>query len=90
MTPDPDVDELSDDEVDTIVKRGISEADAHEPGRTVTVLECPECGASDLSYVAGMETGHQYQCPHCGYQGAFVVERERTPEELRRQAGMEP
>ena len=75
------------DEIDRVVQDGVGRLDKARRAGTVTVLECPECAQSDLSYVAGLETGHQYQCPHCGYQGAFAIERERTPEELRRIAG---
>lgn len=88
--PADDAEAWDDDEIDRVVKEGIEELDAREDARKVTVLECPECGRSDLSYVAAMQTGHQYQCPHCGYQGALAIERERTPAELRKQAGMEP
>lgn len=80
----PDVDSIDDAELDRMLAEGLKE-DGPEAGK-IKVLECPECGESDLSYVAGMMTGHQYQCPHCEYQGALAVERWRTPDELRKQA----
>lgn len=86
-TLDTSTDDLSDDDLDRIVASGLVEEEG-APGQ-VKVLECPDCGRSDLSYVAGMETGHQYRCPHCGYEGALAVERWRAVADLRREAGME-
>lgn len=42
----------------------------------VRVLQCPQCGSSDLYYEAGLITGQKYHCKNCGYIGAFVIERE--------------
>ena len=75
--------DLTDEEIDRRIAAGLAE-DTPEGG--VTVLECPHCGKSDLSYVAGMETGHQYRCPHCDYEGAFAIETERSVDELRRRS----
>lgn len=74
-------------DIDRIVAEGLD--DDTVPAGSVKVLECPECSRSDLSYVAGMETGHKYQCPHCGYIGVLAIERVRTVEELRRMEGMD-
>ena len=46
----------------------------------VRVLQCPQCGSTDLYYEAGMVTGHKYHCKKCDYIGAFVIERD-LPEE---------
>ncbi|MBW3582769.1 MAG: phage terminase large subunit family protein [Euryarchaeota archaeon] len=83
-----DPDALSDDELDALLQKSL-ETDGEADPKTVKVLECPECERSDLSYIAAFETGHKYQCPHCGYIGALAVERERSVDELRRQAGLE-
>lgn len=80
---------LDGETIDRIVQEGMDEVEATDPPTGVPVLECPDCGKSDMSYVAGMETGHKYQCPHCGYEGAFVIERDRTPEDLRHEAGLD-
>ncbi len=40
------------------------------------VLQCPQCGSTDLYYEAGMITGHKYHCAKCDYIGALVIERE--------------
>ena len=86
MSEPLDPDALTDDELDALMRAG-TERTRKDP-KDVTVLECPDCGRSDLSYVAALETGHKYGCPHCGYEGAFVIERERSVEELRREAGL--
>lgn len=83
-TLEEDLAEMTDEEIDRRITAGLNDEPASDK---VKVLECPDCGRSDLSYVAGMETGHQYQCPHCQYQGALAVERWRTPDELRSQSG---
>lgn len=83
-----DPDALSDDELDAMLAEGLEAEGSGDP-QMVKVLECPDCERSDLSYVAAFETGHKYQCPHCGYLGALAIERERSVGELRRQAGLE-
>lgn len=85
-----DLEALDGAEIDRLIEEGLAEGpDASHEGQ-VKVLECPDCGESDLAYVAGLVTGRKYQCPHCGYEGALAVERWRSPEELREQAGRGP
>lgn len=85
------MDALSDDELDAMIEDGIERLEGYSKGgeNSVKVLECPECGRSDMDYVAGMETGKKYLCKHCGYEGAFVVERMKTPDELRAEEGLQ-
>jgi len=37
-------------------------------------LYCPVCGSTDIWAATGGYTGCIYQCKHCGYRGALVVE----------------
>jgi predicted RNA-binding Zn-ribbon protein involved in translation (DUF1610 family) len=43
---------------------------------TMKVLQCPQCGSTDIYYEAGMITGQKYHCNKCNYVGSFVIERE--------------
>ncbi len=40
------------------------------------VKTCPSCGSLDIHLFLGGETGVQYKCETCGYQGPFIVERD--------------
>jgi transposase-like protein len=42
----------------------------------VKVLQCPQCGSTDIYYEAGMITGQKYHCNKCNYVGSFVIERD--------------
>lgn len=44
--------------------------------KTRTVLVCPQCDSTHVTYFMGMKTGVQYQCKECGYVGSFIIERE--------------
>jgi transposase-like protein len=47
------------------------------------MVYCPMCGSPRLrSVIPQIET--KYQCPDCGYQGAFVIEDGEMAKELRR------
>ena len=39
-----------------------------------TVLICPQCGSTNVTYWLGLKAGVKYQCKDCGYIGAFVIE----------------
>ncbi|HIH87528.1 MAG TPA: hypothetical protein HA304_06450 [Methanosarcinales archaeon] len=45
--------------------------------RTDSVLICPQCNSTDVTYYMGLKTGVQYQCKECGYVGAFIIERDK-------------
>ena len=45
--------------------------------RTDSVLVCPQCNSTDVTYYMGLKTGVQYQCKECGYVGAFIIERDK-------------
>ena len=47
-----------------------------------TILECPQCGSSDLYYENAMITGIIYHCKKCDYVGPVVLERDMTEEEM--------
>jgi len=40
------------------------------------VLQCPQCGSTDIYYEAGLITGQKYHCNKCDYVGSFVIERD--------------
>jgi predicted RNA-binding Zn-ribbon protein involved in translation (DUF1610 family) len=42
--------------------------------RTDSVLICPQCNSTNVTYYMGLKTGVQYQCKECGYVGAFIIE----------------
>ena len=42
----------------------------------VKVLQCPQCGSTDIYYEAGLITGQKYHCKKCNYVGSFIIERE--------------
>ena len=65
MTDSEDFDEL---------EKVIEEAsNKHNP----TILVCPHCGSTNVTYYMGMKTGVQYQCKDCDYVGAFIVEKDK-------------
>lgn len=37
---------------------------------------CPSCKTANIKFFLGGETGVQYKCEKCGYQGPIVIERE--------------
>lgn len=43
--------------------------------RPVTVLLCPVCGSSNVTYHLGGQIGYMYQCKDCGYVGALIIEK---------------
>ncbi len=45
--------------------------------RTDSVLVCPQCNSTNVTYYMGLKTGVQYQCKECGYVGAFIIERDK-------------
>jgi predicted RNA-binding Zn-ribbon protein involved in translation (DUF1610 family) len=42
-----------------------------------TILVCPQCGSTNVTYYMGMKTGVQYQCKDCDYVGAFIIEKDK-------------
>ena len=53
----------------------------HIRKKTNSVLICPQCNSTDITYYMGLKTGVQYQCKQCNYVGAFIIEmdKEQTP-----------
>ncbi len=49
--------------------------------KKVKLLQCPQCGSTDVHYEAGLITGYKYHCKNCHYIGAFIIEREVEPGE---------
>ncbi len=45
--------------------------------RTDSVLICPQCNSTNVTYYMGLKTGVQYQCKECNYVGAFIIERDK-------------
>ena len=45
--------------------------------RTDSVLVCPQCNSTNVTYYMGLKTGVQYQCKECDYVGAFIIERDK-------------
>jgi predicted RNA-binding Zn-ribbon protein involved in translation (DUF1610 family) len=45
--------------------------------RNQTILVCPQCGSTSVTYYMGMKTGVQYQCKDCDYVGAFIIEKDK-------------
>lgn len=46
--------------------------------RKETVLRCPQCGSTDVTYELGLITGYKYHCKNCQYVGALVIQDEMT------------
>ncbi len=46
--------------------------------RRETVLRCPQCGSTDVTYELGLITGYKYHCKNCQYVGALVIKDEVT------------
>ena len=46
--------------------------------RKKTVLRCPQCGSTDLTYELGLITGYKYHCKKCQYVGPLVIQDEMT------------
>lgn len=44
--------------------------------RGPSILVCPVCGSTEITYYMGLKTGYQYQCKNCNYVGALVLEKE--------------
>jgi len=42
--------------------------------RRETVLRCPHCGSTDVTYELGLITGYKYHCKKCQYVGALVIQ----------------
>ncbi len=51
-------------------------------GKTVTILQCPQCKSSHIYYDLGGVTGRVYHCHNCDYIGPVVIELELTEEEV--------
>ena len=49
--------------------------------RKETVLRCPQCGSTDVTYELGLITGYKYHCKKCQYVGALVIQDEMTCDE---------
>jgi len=45
--------------------------------RGITVLTCPDCGSTNVTYYMGLKTGVQYQCKDCDYVGTFIIEQDK-------------
>ncbi|MCG7850601.1 MAG: hypothetical protein MIO93_15695 [ANME-2 cluster archaeon] len=45
--------------------------------RAITVLTCPDCGSTNVTYYMGLKTGVQYQCKDCDYVGTFIIEQDK-------------
>lgn len=45
--------------------------------KTGSVLICPDCGSTSITYYMGLKTGLQYQCKDCGYVGSFIIEQDK-------------
>ena len=45
--------------------------------RASTVLICPDCGSTNVTYYMGLKTGVQYQCKDCDYVGTFIIEQDK-------------
>jgi predicted RNA-binding Zn-ribbon protein involved in translation (DUF1610 family) len=46
-----------------------------------TVLRCPQCGSTDLTYELGLITGYKYHCKNCQYVGPLVIRDEMTSDD---------
>jgi len=46
--------------------------------RHKTVLRCPQCGSTDVTYELGLITGYKYHCKKCQYVGALVIQDDMT------------
>jgi|MudIll2142460700_1097286.scaffolds.fasta_scaffold2460233_2 predicted RNA-binding Zn-ribbon protein involved in translation (DUF1610 family) len=44
--------------------------------RRKTVLRCPQCGSTNITYELGLITGYKYFCKDCQYVGALVIQDE--------------
>jgi ribosomal protein S27AE len=42
---------------------------------------CPKCGSTDISFLVFYRPS-TWKCLDCGYEGAFIVEDGRLPEEI--------
>ncbi|MDF1556764.1 MAG: hypothetical protein P1P80_01075 [ANME-2 cluster archaeon] len=51
------------------------EAQSHS--RASTILTCPVCGSTNITYYMGLKTGVQYQCKDCDYVGTFIIEQDK-------------
>lgn len=51
-------------------------------GKSVTLLQCPQCGSTRVFYEMGGITGMVYHCQTCDYIGPVVIEHELTEEEV--------
>jgi transcription elongation factor Elf1 len=38
------------------------------------ILQCPQCGSTNVVLSAGMITGQMYHCLKCDYMGALIFE----------------
>ncbi len=66
-------DDLTEDYFDALEKEMLEEKKVPRGKR---ILVCPVCGSTEISYYLGLKTGYQYQCKHCDYVGALVLEME--------------
>jgi hypothetical protein len=48
----------------------------HRRSRGRRILVCPQCQSGQIVQATGGITGAVYQCHHCGYVGALVLEIE--------------
>jgi ribosomal protein S27AE len=47
-----------------------------EKKEVVTALICPDCGGTEVEFMAGLISGFKYHCQQCHYRGAFILERQ--------------
>ena len=50
------------------------------------LLVCPSCGSTDLRQLLGGQTGDQYKCPSCNYQGIALKGNIRFIKEFKKRA----
>ncbi|MDO8727868.1 MAG: hypothetical protein Q7J35_17590 [Candidatus Methanoperedens sp.] len=73
-------DDLTEDDFDALEKEMLENKKVPRGKR---ILVCPICGSTEISYYLGLKTGYQYQCKHCNYVGALVLEMEPEQSPLR-------
>lgn len=60
------------DDIDELEKMILEEG---KKSRPKTVLICPVCNSSNVTYYLGGQIGYMYHCKDCGYVGALVIEK---------------
>ncbi len=64
--------EIADDFIE--LEKKMEEA-SHNRARSVLI--CPNCSSTNVTYYMGLKTGVQYQCNDCGYVGTFIIEQDK-------------